>query len=82
MFNLSGIMSGIVLVHWCSSFLVRALALLSRSCLLSLSDKTPQIIFGTSSPFGHPTSSSLADLAVPPLVRVEAFIGVGLNDIY
>ena len=44
--------------------------------------KTPQIIFGTSSPFGHPTSSSLADLAVPPLVRVEAFIGVGLNDIY
>jgi len=26
-----------------------------------------QIIFGTSSPFGHPTSSSLADLAVPPL---------------
>ena len=74
-------LSGIVLVHWCSSFLVRALALLSRSCLLSLSDKTPQI-FGTSSSFGHPTSSSLADLAVPPLVHVEAFIGVGLNDIY
>ena len=55
---------------------------MSHSCLLSLGDNNTQIIFGSSSSFGRPTGSSLADIAVPPLVRVEAFIGVGLNGNY
>ena len=55
---------------------------MSHSCLLSLGDNNTQIIFGSSSSFGRPTGSSLADIAVPPLVRVEASIGVGLNGNY